>query len=186
MSAEIETEIRAGRRQWYGLAVLLVALMLTVINGTMIAVLMPEIIGDLGMSLLQAEWANAGYTLTFAALLLPAGWLGDRFGRRRILIVGIGIFLVGTLGVGSATSGALLSAARVVRPITLSISYGCSPPPGDLIAMSSRRIACPAGRSRAATSCLPIFTIGVTSLSYTRLTPSPIAARTRFRSRTIF
>jgi EmrB/QacA subfamily drug resistance transporter len=83
----------------------------------MIAVLMPEIIADLDMSLLQAEWANAGYTLTFAALLLPAGWLGDRFGRRRILIVGIGIFLVGTLGVGAATSGTLLIAARVVQGV---------------------------------------------------------------------
>jgi MFS family permease len=114
VTSDIAAPPRAGRRQWYGLAVLLIALMLTVINGTMIAVLMPEIIADLDMSLLQAEWANAGYTLTFAALLLPAGWLGDRFGRRRMLIVGIGIFLVGTLGVGAATSGSLLIAARVV------------------------------------------------------------------------
>ena len=54
------------------------------------------------MTLTQAEWANAAFTLSFAALLLPAGWLGDRFGQRRTLAVGVLVFVAGTVLVGTA------------------------------------------------------------------------------------
>jgi EmrB/QacA subfamily drug resistance transporter len=90
---------------------------------------MPTIIADLDMSLVQAEWANAAYTLTFAALLLPVGWFGDRFGRRRMLVIGIVVFILGTVLVGASQSGSQLIASRfvqgmggaIISPSTLSV-----------------------------------------------------------------
>ncbi len=106
-----------GRRQWNGLVVLITAISLLLINGTVVAVLMPVIIGDLDMTLTQAQWANAVFTLTFAALLLPAGWLGDRFGQRRVLVGGVLVFLAGTILVGTAATGTALIAARALQGI---------------------------------------------------------------------
>lgn len=102
---------------------------MSLVNGTVIAVLMPEIILDLDMTLIQAEWANAAYTLVYAAILLPVGWAGDRFGRRRMLRIGIVLFIIGTVLVSTAASGETLIAARIVQglgaatisPSTLSV-----------------------------------------------------------------
>ena len=112
---DTETAATTDRRPWLALAVLVSAISISLINGTVLAVLMPEIIQDLEMTLLQAEWANAAYTLTFAALLLPVGWFGDRFGRRRMLLIGLVVFTLGSALVAGATSGSALIFARFVQ-----------------------------------------------------------------------
>ena len=109
------TQDEPTKREWYGLAVLVAAVSVMLVNGTVVAVLLPVIIGDLGMTLTQAEWANAAFTLAFAALLLPAGWLGDRFGQRPVLVGGLLVFLAGAVLVGTAQSGEAFIAARIVQ-----------------------------------------------------------------------
>ena len=70
-----------------------------------------------GLSLSDAQWVNGIYAVVFAALLLTAGRLGDRLGRRRLFIVGLVIFMVGSLLATSAGSGGALIAARVVQGV---------------------------------------------------------------------
>ncbi len=86
-----------------------------VVNGTVLAVLLPVIITDLGLTNTQAAWANSAFALVFAALLLPAGWLGDRWGQRRVLVAGLILFLIGAVLVGTASSGATFIAARAIQ-----------------------------------------------------------------------
>ena len=88
MPEEVQ-EPDTGRRRWAGLAVLAISLGLVVLDGTIVGVSLPVIIEDLGLSLTDAEWVNSLYSVVFAALLLTAGRLGDRFGRRNTLLIGI-------------------------------------------------------------------------------------------------
>lgn len=118
----------ASRRQWAGLWVLAAALGMIVLDGTIVAVALPAMIADLGLDLTQAQWINSLYAVVFAALLLTAGRLGDRWGRRRMLLIGLGVFVLGSvLAALSVSSGTLLLARAVqgvggamVLPATLS------------------------------------------------------------------
>ena len=118
----------ATRRQWAGLWVLAAALGMIVLDGTIVAVALPAIIADLDLDLTQAQWINSLYAVVFAALLLTAGRLGDRWGRRRMLLIGLVVFVLGSvLAALSGTAGTLLLARAVqgvggamVLPATLS------------------------------------------------------------------
>ncbi len=90
---------------------------------------LPDIAGNTGATQTQLQWIVDGYAVVFAGLLLPAGALGDRFGRRRVLVAGLVVF-GSAYGVASAAHGAdVLIAARAVAgigaalimPATLSI-----------------------------------------------------------------
>ncbi len=74
------------------LATMLLALVLVVAGISMMNVAVPSLTAALGASSSEQQWIVDGYTVAFAALLLPAGAIGDRFGRRRALVVGIAIF----------------------------------------------------------------------------------------------
>jgi EmrB/QacA subfamily drug resistance transporter len=64
---------------------------------TILNVALPTMARDLGASTGEQQWMADAYVVVFAALMLPAGLLGDRFGRRRMLVIGLGIFLAGSL-----------------------------------------------------------------------------------------
>ena len=101
----------ASRRQWAGLWVLAAALGMIVLDGTIVAVALPAIIADLNLDLTQAQWVNSLYAVVFAALLLTAGRLGDRWGRRRMLLIGLVVFVLGSvLAALSGSAGTLLLA----------------------------------------------------------------------------
>ncbi|HEY5221627.1 MAG TPA: MFS transporter [Microbacteriaceae bacterium] len=107
----------SGRRRWIGLGVLAAALSMIVLDGTIVGVALPVLIDDLKLDLSQAQWVNGIYSVVFAALLLTAGRLGDRLGRRRMLVVGVLIFMLGSLlAVLSGSAGALIL-ARVVQGV---------------------------------------------------------------------
>ncbi|SJN38002.1 drug resistance transporter, EmrB/QacA subfamily [Microbacterium esteraromaticum] len=116
------------RREWLSLAVLSIGLGLIVLDGTIVGVALPAIIGDLGLDLTDAQWVNSLYAVLLAALLLATGKLADRWGRKRLFLAGLVIFMGGSLLAAlAATAGPLIGAravqavgAALIMPSTLS------------------------------------------------------------------
>src|SRR4051812_46117962 len=84
-------------RRWWGLAVLCLSLLTISIDNTILNVALPTLARELDAGASQLQWIVDAYMLVFAALLLTAGSLGDRFGRRRALAAGLITFGVGSL-----------------------------------------------------------------------------------------
>ena len=102
----------AGR--WVLLAAMLGSA-LAFIDATAVNIALPRIGADLGAGAAGLQWTVNGYTLSLASLILLGGSLGDRFGRRRVFVVGVGGFAAASLLCGLATSIEALVAARVVQ-----------------------------------------------------------------------
>lgn len=79
-AAPTTQESAPTRREWLGLAVLSIGLGLIVLDGTIVGVALPAIIGDLYLDLIDAQWVNSLYAVLLAALLLSTGNLADRWG----------------------------------------------------------------------------------------------------------
>ena len=88
---------------------------LIVLDTNIVAVTLPSIARDLGANFADIEWVVSAYMLAFAALLLPAGSIADRFGRKKTLVWGLGIFILASLGCGAAPTALWLDTARAVR-----------------------------------------------------------------------
>lgn len=125
---EPDTDSAPSRRDWLGLAVLSIGLGLIVLDGTIVGVALPAIIGDLKLNITDAQWVNSLYAVLLAALLLSTGSLADRWGRKRLFLAGLVVFMGGSLlAAMSATAGALIGARAVqaigaafIMPSTLS------------------------------------------------------------------
>ena len=87
------------------------------LDANIVAVSLSSIARSLHADFASIEWVISAYTLAFASLLMPAGALADRFGRKRILIIGLAIFTVASFFCGAATSAVFLNAARAVQGI---------------------------------------------------------------------
>ncbi|NIJ59993.1 EmrB/QacA subfamily drug resistance transporter [Pseudochelatococcus lubricantis] len=88
---------------------------MTVLDTNIVAIVLPTIARDFGASFAEIEWVVSTYVLCFASLLLPAGAVADRFGRRRVFLVGIGAFALASLLCGLAPSAAGLYLARAFQ-----------------------------------------------------------------------
>ncbi|GAA5206312.1 DHA2 family efflux MFS transporter permease subunit [Microbacterium kyungheense] len=108
---------QVSRRRWAGLVFISVAVALIIVDSTIVNVAIPAIVDDLGITSSEVQWVQEAYTLVFASLLLVFGSLADRWGRRRLLIIGVVIFTLASVGAALATSGELLIAARLVQGI---------------------------------------------------------------------
>src|SRR5438874_5943476 len=116
-------------RRWWILGVLCLSLLVIGLDNTILNVALPTLVRDLGASTSQLQWIVDAYTLIFAGLLLTAGSLSDRFGRRMALAVGLVIFGVGSLASAFAGSASTLIFTRAlmgvggafIMPSTLSI-----------------------------------------------------------------
>jgi MFS family permease len=97
--------------------VLAAGLALIVIDGSIVAVSLPTIISDLSLDLTDAQWVTTSYAVVLSALLLIAGRLGDRLGRRRLLIAGVGVFVLASVLAALSTSGGTLIAARLLQGV---------------------------------------------------------------------
>src|SRR3984893_14455496 len=96
--SDVPSDSDVYTRRWYILAVLCLALLIVGIDGTIVNVALPSFVRELGASPSQLQWISDAYTLVFASFLLTAGSLGDRFGRRGALLLGLVVFGVGSLG----------------------------------------------------------------------------------------
>ncbi len=112
------------------------ALFMTALDNLVVTTALPVIKADLGASLAQLEWTVNAYTLAFAVLLLTGAALGDRFGRKRVFLVGLTVFTGGSAAAALAPSGDLLVIARaiqgigaaIVTPLTLTLLSAAVPP----------------------------------------------------------
>ena len=115
MQTPEKTENHPGR--WKALGVLAAGLALIVMDGTIVGVALPTMISALGLSLTNAQWVNAIYNVIFAALLLGAGRLGDRVGRKTTFAAGVALFVGGSLLAAGASGAGSLIAARAVQGV---------------------------------------------------------------------
>jgi EmrB/QacA subfamily drug resistance transporter len=102
-------------RRWLAAIVMIVGALMDMIDVTIVNVALPSIRRDLHASATQLEWVVSGYMLAFAAALVIAGNLGDKFGRKRLFLSGAALFGLASLAAGLSGSGAELIAARVVQ-----------------------------------------------------------------------
>lgn len=89
---ESETAAPPDRRRWLALGVVSVAVFITTLDGLIVNIALPTLSSELGASNRQLRWIVDAYLLVFTGLLLCAGGLGDQFGRRRLLIIGLALF----------------------------------------------------------------------------------------------
>ncbi len=108
---------QAPRTRWLGLASLALGLAMIIVDATIVNVAIPSIIDDLGIQLTDAEWVNTVYSLVFAALLVTVGRFGDLYGRKRIYLGGLALFVGASLLCASAPTGSLLIAARALQGV---------------------------------------------------------------------
>lgn len=117
------------RRQRNILIAVLTALVAVIASVSGLNVAQQELAVDLGASQGAILWIINAYTIALAALLMPVGAIGDRWGRKPVLLVGLAVFGVASLGAGLATTTAFMIAARVlagvgaamIMPVTLSV-----------------------------------------------------------------
>jgi EmrB/QacA subfamily drug resistance transporter len=113
-----------GRLQddhWAALPVLLAGTFMIVLDFFIVNVALPSMQADLHASHGAAEWFVAGYGLTFAAGLITAGRLGDRFGRRRMFSLGLALFTLASLACASAQTADVLNLARLVQGLAAAL-----------------------------------------------------------------
>jgi EmrB/QacA subfamily drug resistance transporter len=123
-------------RKWWTLFAVSFGLFMIMLDNTVVNVALPTMQRDLHVSISQLEWVVIAYALTFAALLITGGKLGDLYGRRRIFVVGLAIFTLSSLACGLAPTAGFLIGARAVQgagaalmnPATLSIIVATFPP----------------------------------------------------------
>src|ERR1700693_123675 len=118
------------------LLVLCLSLLIVVIDNTILNTALPTLARVLHAGTSSLQWITDAYTLCFAALLIPAGALGDRYGRRLSLLGGLTVFALGSTAAAFASGTGMLIGARVmmglgaafVMPATLSILNSVFPP----------------------------------------------------------
>jgi EmrB/QacA subfamily drug resistance transporter len=106
---------RGDRSRWIALYVLCVGMLMIVLDATVVNVALPSVQDDLGFSTSSLAWVVNAYLIAFGGLLLLAGRLGDLIGRRRVFLVGLGVFTTASLLCGAAQSQEMLVAARFLQ-----------------------------------------------------------------------
>ncbi len=131
MFASISRRSRTPRRPSlpWTLAIVSIGLFMTTLDNLVVTTALPSIRASLGSSIQSLEWTVNAYTLTFAVLLLTGAALGDRFGRRRMFVVGLSIFTTASAAAALSVSTDTLIAARalqglgaaIILPLTLTL-----------------------------------------------------------------
>src|SRR5919199_6134240 len=102
-------------RALLGAVVACAAQFLIGVDGLGVAIALPSLRDDLGVTTVDAQWVLTAFGLAFGGTLLLGGRLGDLYGRRRMLMVGMGLFAAGSVLAGTAPGLGVLVGARVVQ-----------------------------------------------------------------------
>jgi EmrB/QacA subfamily drug resistance transporter len=116
VAAPDELTLDSGPGRWV-LAVAVLGSGLAFLDGTVVNVALPAIGRDLGASTSALQWILNGYLLTLASLILLGGSLGDRYGRRRVFVLGVGLFTIASLLCALAPTATLLVVARLLQGV---------------------------------------------------------------------
>jgi EmrB/QacA subfamily drug resistance transporter len=116
MSPEPNLAFESTRGRWL-LAVAVLGSGITFLDGTVVNVALPDIGRDLDAGTSALQWVLNGYLLTLASLILLGGALGDRYGRRRVFVIGIALFTVASGLCAAAPNAGLLVAARLLQGV---------------------------------------------------------------------
>jgi MFS transporter, DHA2 family, multidrug resistance protein len=103
-----------ARTRWWALGSLALAVLAVGLDGTILSVALPTLGQSLDASTGQLQWFVAAYTLVFAAALVPGGMLGDRYGRKRMLLLSLVVFGAASIACALASSAAAFIAARAL------------------------------------------------------------------------
>lgn len=90
---------------------------MTVLDANVVGVILPTVARELGASFADIEWVISAYVLCFASLLLPAGSIADRYGRKPVLLIGLTVFALASLACALAPTASALYAARAVQGV---------------------------------------------------------------------
>jgi EmrB/QacA subfamily drug resistance transporter len=140
-------------RKWWTLLAVSVATFMLLLDITVVNVALPSIRDDLGASFTDLQWVVDAYALTLAALVLTAGSLADRLGRRRVFAAGLGIFSVASLLCALAPDPTFLNIARALQGVGGAIMFAVS------LALVAQEF--PAGRERGVAMGIYGASIGV-------------------------
>ena len=135
----VTKQARRGARRWWALVALSVAVLVVGVDLTVLNVALPTLAGSLHASTSQLQWFVDSYSLVLAGLLLPAGLLADRYGRKRLLLVALSVFGASSAGCAYAGSPVALIAIRallgggaaVIVTVSLSILAVLFPTDGE-------------------------------------------------------
>jgi MFS transporter, DHA2 family, multidrug resistance protein len=125
-----------GARKWWAVGALVLAALAVGFDVTILSLALPAMATDLHASTVELQWFVSAYTLVFAAGLIPAGMLGDRYGRKKLLVIALVIFGVSSVAAAySPSSGAFIAARAALgypRPVpngrrASTCSASCSP-----------------------------------------------------------
>src|SRR5579859_8038452 len=100
-----------GARKWWALAAITLGVLAVGLDVTVLSVALPTLAVALRASESDLQWFSSGYALALAAGMLPASLLGDRFGRKRVMLLALALFAAGSLGCAYSTGPAQFIAA---------------------------------------------------------------------------
>ncbi len=127
MTQTAEATGTSSRQRWTLLLVCIAAFML-LLDITVVSVALPSIQRDLHASLSDLQWVSAAYSLVLAVLLLPAATLGDRLGRRRLFLIGMVIFTLGSLACAVAPTALALNLFRALQGVGGAVLFATATP----------------------------------------------------------
>src|SRR5215208_1616251 len=140
-------------RKWWTLLAVTTATFMLLLDITVVNVALPSIRDDLGASFGDLQWVVDAYALTLAALVLTAGALADRFGRRRLFAWGLGIFSAASLLCALAPDPTFLNVSRALQGVGGAVMFAVS------LALVAQEF--PAGRERGTAMGIYGASIGV-------------------------
>jgi DHA2 family multidrug resistance protein-like MFS transporter len=103
-----------GSRRWWALGAVFLTILCVGIDSTALSVALPTLARSLHASEPDLQWFSSGYFLVLAAAMLPAGLLGDRYGHKRVFLISLALFAIGSAACAVSTSVAEFTAARVL------------------------------------------------------------------------
>jgi len=104
----------AGARRWWALGAVTLAVLAVSMDITVLSVANPTLVGALKASESDLQWFSSAYTLVLAAMMLPAGLLGDRYGRKKVMLISLAVFAAGSLACAYSRSPTEFIGARIL------------------------------------------------------------------------